>query len=219
MKRLLHVRQLFGNLVKHTRRQWAIITAVLIVALGVGGFAASTQSGLVHEGGAMQLNQVPKQVATLPDVAQAVAGQVKTTATGNCSQNGSGKLLLVSISQQHIWACDGTQVANESAVTTGASALTNVDDATPTGSWHIYSKQTNTTLKGCDVNGCWNDPVAYWMPFDDQVGFHDASWQTFPFGSPLYTTEGSHGCVHLPTDFIAWVYTWAPVGTTVTVVS
>jgi len=59
--------------------------------------------------------------------------------------------------------------------------------------------------------------VAYWMPFDDQIGFHDSSWQTFAYGSSLYTTQGSHGCIHLPADVAAWVYGWAPVGTTVTI--
>jgi hypothetical protein len=161
--------------------------------------------------------QVSKQVTKLQSIPAANATQAQSVAATNCAQNGTGKLLLVSIGQQHLWACDGTSLVNQSAVTTGASALTNVDDATPTGTWRIYSKQANTTLKGCDVNGCWNDPVAYWMPFDDQIGFHDASWQTFPFGGSEYTTQGSHGCVHLPTDFIGWVYGWAPIGTTVTV--
>jgi lipoprotein-anchoring transpeptidase ErfK/SrfK len=55
------------------------------------------------------------------------------------------------------------------------------------------------------------------MPFDGPYGFHDAPWQTFPFGSPDYATQGSHGCVHLPENEAAWVYNWAPVGTTVTI--
>jgi lipoprotein-anchoring transpeptidase ErfK/SrfK len=144
------------------------------------------------------------------------AAHSEVTAT-ECKSNASGKLLLVSISQQRLWACDGTQIVYQSAVTTGASALKNVDDATPVGTWHIFGKYTNTTLRGCDANGCWKDPVAYWMPFDGSVGFHDASWQTFPFGSAEYQTGGSHGCVHLPTDTAKWVYDWAPIGTTVTV--
>jgi lipoprotein-anchoring transpeptidase ErfK/SrfK len=47
---------------------------------------------------------------------------------------------------------------------------------------------------------------------------HDAPWQTFPFGSPQYATSGSEGCVRLPEKEMAWVYGWAPIGTTVTVV-
>lgn len=134
-----------------------------------------------------------------------------------CAGNTTGKLLTVSISKQHLWACDNTKIVYQSAVTTGASALKNVDDATSVGTWHIFGKYMNTTLKGCDANGCWNDPVAYWMPFDGSVGFHDASWQTFPFGSAEYATGGSHGCVHLPAETAQWIYGWAAIGTTVTI--
>lgn len=196
---------------------WPLLVGALLLLGGVIGLALTTHHASGHEGGFLPSQQEVHKVAALKDTTPPAASPVSSAAAQSCADNDSGKLLLVSISKQHIWACDGTTEVKDSAVTTGASGLTNVDDATPTGTWHIYSKQTNTTLKGCDVNGCWNDPVAYWMPFDDEVGFHDAIWQTFPFGSSLYTTQGSHGCVHLPLDFISWLYTWAPIGTTVTV--
>ena len=153
----------------------------------------------------------------LPSAVSGSPRNTVSTTSSQCVGNTNGKLLLVSIAEQQLWACDGLQLAYESAVTTGASAITNADDATPTGTWHIYGKHTNTTLKGCDANGCWNDRVAYWIPFDGSVGFHDASWQTFAFGGTAYITDGSHGCVHLPTTTAAWVYNWAPIGTTMTV--
>jgi len=102
-------------------------------------------------------------------------------------------------------------VSYESAVTTGAYQITG--DATPTGTWHIFGKQTNIHLTGPG----YDYPVQYWMPFYQDYGFHDSSWQTFPYGSPQYATDGSHGCVHLPADTATWVYNWAPVGTTVTI--
>jgi lipoprotein-anchoring transpeptidase ErfK/SrfK len=213
---------LFSKIAHYLKSYPIVPGAAVLVLVVMGMFMLGKHHASAKEGGyhaAVHLQKVskmeaPSQTAIAPQKTVATAS---TAAANSCVSNKQGKLLLVSISQQHIWACDAGSLVKESAVTTGASALTNVDDATPTGTWHIYSKQTNTTLKGCDVNGCWNDPVAYWMPFDDQVGFHDASWQTFPFGSAQYKTDGSHGCVHLPADFIAWVYTWAPVGTTVTV--
>ena len=55
------------------------------------------------------------------------------------------------------------------------------------------------------------------MPFDGGIGFHDSSWQTFPYGSPLYTTQGSHGCVHVPVAVIATLFDWAPISTPVTI--
>jgi lipoprotein-anchoring transpeptidase ErfK/SrfK len=93
------------------------------------------------------------------------------------------------------------------------------DNNTPTGTWTLQAKYRDLHLKGTDANGSWDDPVQYWMPFDqaDGIGFHDASWQTFPFGSSQYHTDGSHGCVHLPAKFISWLYAWSSIGTTVIV--
>jgi lipoprotein-anchoring transpeptidase ErfK/SrfK len=52
-------------------------------------------------------------------------------------------------------------------------------------------------------------PVRYWIPFDAPLfGFHDSSWQRFPYGSPKYQTDGSHGCIHMPLRAIAWFYRW-----------
>jgi lipoprotein-anchoring transpeptidase ErfK/SrfK len=127
------------------------------------------------------------------------------------------KEIYVSIAQQHLWACTGTVLLTDTPVTTGASALTNVNDATPLGTSRIRSKVRNTVLAGHDVNGSWNDPVQYWMPFSGGDGFHDAPWQTFPLGSQLYKTQGSHGCVHVPLAVIAVLFNWAPVGTLVNI--
>jgi lipoprotein-anchoring transpeptidase ErfK/SrfK len=139
-------------------------------------------------------------------------------AVGVCRQNSAPKEIIVSIDKQRLWACNRTTQVADSAVTTGATVIKNgVNDATPTGIWHIYAKKTNQHLTGCNANGCWDDTVAYWIPFDGAVGFHDANWQTFPLGSSQYHTDGSHGCVHLPAKFIAWLYGWASVGTQVVV--
>lgn len=153
----------------------------------------------------------PKVTTTVPSPAPSLP-QKPVTA---CTNNTRSKLLLISISAQHIWACEAGSLVNESAVTTGMTQAPNgVDDATPTGIWTIDSRQTNQHLRGSDVNGSWDDFVQYWIPFDGPIGFHDASWQTIPFGSPLYQTEGSHGCIHLPISMMAWVYNWSTVGTT-----
>ena len=56
--------------------------------------------------------------------------------------------------------------------------------------------------------------VKYWIPFHLGVwGFHDASWQTMPFGSQHYVTRGSRGCVHMPLAAIRWLFHWVHYGT------
>jgi hypothetical protein len=159
--------------------------------------------------------KAPSKTMTAGVITVRAALQVDNYCEGN---PGDRKLLLISISLQHLWACDGTKIVDQSPVTTGTTVITNgVDDNTPVGTWQIYAKETDTPLRGCDANGCWDDPVQYWMPFNGNFGLHDASWQTFPFGASNYHTDGSHGCIQLPTALAAWIYHWAPVGTTVTI--
>jgi lipoprotein-anchoring transpeptidase ErfK/SrfK len=140
-----------------------------------------------------------------------------------CSSNTLDKLLIVSISNRKMWACNLTDVVYTSPVITGMSFL--VADLTPTGTFHIYSKITNTVLRGSDSTGSWDDPVSYWMPFLNnqygQYGFHDATWRNpNEFGNVSPDSKNaSHGCVELPLDAAAWVYNWAPIGTQLNIVN
>jgi len=145
-----------------------------------------------------------------------------------CADNTVSQLILVNISKQHLWACNGATTAYDSAVVTGMEQY--AADLTPPGTYHIYAKQTNQDLKGCDATGCWDDPVSYWMPWLSNkygiYGFHDATWRKpSQFGHVnIYAPEtaavvGSHGCVELPLATAKWIYNWAPVGTTVKIVA
>jgi hypothetical protein len=196
------------------RRGAAIAGATALLAALAGCSAVATTATPTPKPTAAPVAAAPTPVAKAAAPAQPPAPAVAQACAGN--QPGV-KNIIVSISAQHLYACDGQALLTDAPVTTGASAITNVNDATPVGTFHITNKMRNTVLAGSDVNGPWNDPVQYWMPFTGGDGFHDASWQKFPLGSPLYTTQGSHGCVHLPLDVIATLFDWAPVGTTVTI--
>ncbi|WP_394769997.1 L,D-transpeptidase [Lacisediminihabitans sp.] len=197
------------------RRVAAIAGAAAILMAMVGCSAGVRAHSMAVVGPTTVATPTPVAVTPTP-VAAPSPPPVPVSAA--CAGTPVGtKHIYVSIAQQHMWACDGATLLTESAVTTGASALKNVHDATPVGTFHIINKVRNTVLAGHDVNGSWNDHVAYWMPFSGGDGFHDSPWQTFPLGSPLYTTQGSHGCVHLPLDVIATLFAWTPVGTAVTI--
>lgn len=127
-----------------------------------------------------------------------------------CTENTGGPLILVSIKLQRAWMCQARTQVYSTLVTTGA---VNVGDGTPIGTWHIQDKQRDRYLVGPG----YRDFVKYWMPFDGDFGFHDASWQTMPYGSPGYRANGSHGCIHLPLPAMRWFYNWADTSTTVTI--
>ena len=129
---------------------------------------------------------------------------------GPCQNNSGNQLILVSITQQHMWACEGSNLVNDSPISSGAYQLGYI---TPTGTWYVYGKSANINL----IGPSWNDFVQYWLPFKSDYGFHDSSWQTFPYGSPDYATQGSHGCIHVPLTTMSWLYNWSSTGTTVTI--
>ncbi len=137
----------------------------------------------------------------------------------NCANNQLANKIVVSISMRHLWACSQTQQVYDSPVVTGDENY--VADATIPGTYKIYAKEVKVTLTGSDQSGSWNDPVNYWMPFLSNqygtYGLHDAPWRTpDQFGniSPN-SLNASHGCIELPTSTAAWLYNWAPIGTTV----
>jgi lipoprotein-anchoring transpeptidase ErfK/SrfK len=126
----------------------------------------------------------------------------------SCATNSYQQLVVVSLRQQHLWACEGGKQVNSTPVTTGATAH---NDQTPLGSWRVQAKQRDRYLVGPG----YRDYVHYWVPFNGDFGLHDAPWQTMPLGSQNYRQQGSNGCVHLPTATMAWLYRWASVGHTV----
>jgi lipoprotein-anchoring transpeptidase ErfK/SrfK len=201
-------------------RRAAAVVAVLAVALtGCGAAAVTRGSGARTDpprtSAAAHQRAVPRDViAAAPRTTSAVPKpRPKPKPPNACAANAAAKLVLVSITHQHLWMCAGPRVAYNSPVTTGAVALPYA--STPTGTYQIQPKITNTTLTLLDGEGF---AVKYWIPFDGPLfGFHDSSWQKFPYGSAQYRTEGSHGCIHTPLAAIAFLYHWAAVGTSVVI--
>jgi lipoprotein-anchoring transpeptidase ErfK/SrfK len=187
--------------------RFLVLIFMVVVILAV--FYGLKQTAHTYSGHSTLSTTAPKPVTKTAPV----------IATSVCDSNNLSQLILVSISQRHLWACDGKTVVYDSSVITGMSFL--AADLTPTGTYHVYAKETNLYLKGCDSTGCWNDYVNYWMPFLDnqygEYGFHDATWRTAnEFGniSPN-STSASHGCVEMPLAAAKWLYGWAVIGTTV----
>ncbi len=96
----------------------------------------------------------------------------------------------VNLTAQHlIYYKDGEMVV-ESDFVSGNEAK---GWSTPTGTFALYYKERNRTLRGQG----YASPVSFWMPFNGGVGFHDAKWRG-SFGGDYYKQRGSHGCINLP---------------------
>lgn len=104
----------------------------------------------------------------------------------------------VSIDEQHMWMYQDGEVVLETDVVTGNP---NLGNDTPKGAFKIRYHAKDATLRGPG----YATRVAYWMVFADDVGFHDATWQSY-FGGTRYLTNGSHGCVNMPLDQAGKLY-------------
>lgn len=98
----------------------------------------------------------------------------------------------IDMTKQHIWFYKNGSLVVEGDVVTGNAAN---NWSTPVGTYRLNYKEKDATLKGEN----YESEVTYWMPFNNNIGIHDAGWRT-EFGGEIYLTNGSHGCVNAPYD-------------------
>lgn len=115
----------------------------------------------------------------------------------------------VDLTNQRMYFIKDGKVVLESPVVTGNP---NKGNATPQGVYSLTYKARNAVLRGRrDENGVpeYETPVAFWMPFNGGIGFHDATWQS-SFGGSRYRTNGSHGCINMPYSKAQELYNLIP---------
>lgn len=134
--------------------------------------------------------------------------------------------IVVSLSQQKLWAYDGRKLLWSSLVTTGNRAL-----PTPVGTYHIMAK-----LHPFTFHSPWpKTSPYYYKPSKSQYAMlfreggyfiHDASWRSnfgpgsnAQLGTPGSNFTGTHGCVNVPPNIAHDLFGWSQLGTVVQVVS
>ena len=119
------------------------------------------------------------------------------------------KTIVISISQQMLWAYKGNKVVLSSYVSTGRSGFD-----TPAGSFAVLTKLPSQTMEGVIGGEYYNVPDVPSVLYFTNSGhaLHGTYWHN-NFGTPM-----SHGCVNLPLDVAAWLYDWARLGTRVLIV-
>lgn len=137
-----------------------------------------------------------------------------------------GKVIVVSLSQQWLTAYQNGQAVFSTAVLTGRPSL-----PTPLGTYHIFQKLSPTTFHSPFPRKSpnWYPPTHINYAMEWKAGgyyLHDSWWHTV-YGAgtngehydPTYGwQQGSHGCISMPLSAAAWLYRWAPIGTTVKVI-
>ncbi|MDD6208589.1 MAG: L,D-transpeptidase family protein [Clostridiales bacterium] len=116
----------------------------------------------------------------------------------------------VDLTNQHMWYYQDGKMVLDSDVVTGSERY---NTPTNTGTYAITYKERDATLSGQN----YATPVSYWMPFNGNIGFHDAPWRNGKFGGDIYLTNGSHGCVNMPPEKAKMLYSLIEKGVPVVV--
>lgn len=96
----------------------------------------------------------------------------------------------INLTRQHLWFYKEGKLITQGDVVTGNP---NRGNSTKLGVYMLNYKEKGSTLNGEN----YETKVSYWMPFNGNIGIHDASWR-YSFGGDIYKSNGSHGCVNAP---------------------
>lgn len=111
----------------------------------------------------------------------------------------------IDLSNQHLYLYDKGNLILESDFVSGK--MSQSGSVTPPGVFGLTYKTTNAVLRGED----YETPVNYWMPFNGNIGMHDATWRR-SFGGDIFLTNGSHGCINLPLAKAKEIYGYLSTG-------
>ena len=113
----------------------------------------------------------------------------------------------INLTAQHLFLYKDGQLILESDFVSGNVAR---GYTTPGGIFGLTYKQRDATLTG----ETYRTPVSFWMPFNNNIGMHDATWRR-EFGKNIYLTNGSHGCINLPYSAAKEIYGYVEKNTPV----
>lgn len=123
------------------------------------------------------------------------------TAVSRSTNDIGDTYVEINLTEQCLWFYkDGKKIVSSDLVSGNVSRGWD----TPTGSYAITYKQRDAIL-GVNSGADYRSPVSYWMPFNRNIGMHDATWKS-SFGGEIYKTNGSHGCINLPLDKAKLIY-------------
>lgn len=166
-------------------------------------------------------NSIWYRVSPLSQLPLYVYGSLIEVVSSNISIQ--DKTIIVSISQEELYAYDNGQLFILTPVATGRPEL-----PTPTGTYHIYTMYSPYTfISPWPVGSPYYYATAtanYAMQWAQGGYFlHDAPWRGY-FGrgannwhqDPLMgENPGTHGCINVPTAVMVQIYNWATIGTTI----
>ena len=146
------------------------------------------------------------RASTVTEITEAIentyVGDMEPVYFGRAMVHGDSDIgdsyVEVDLDDQHVYAYKDGNLVIETDCVSGKAVNGN---STPEGTYGITYKERDAELVGEN----YSSPVNYWMPFNGNVGLHDATWRK-EFGGEIYVNSGSHGCVNLPLKAAEIIY-------------
>lgn len=137
-------------------------------------------------------SKMAKDIINLLNGKQSVEKEPEYTQKGIADINNDigNTYVEINLSKQHLYFYKEGVLVTEGDIVSGNVINGN---ATPGGVYSLKYKERNAVLVGDN----YRSPVNFWMPFNNNIGIHDASWRG-AFGGEIYIAGGSHGCVNAP---------------------
>lgn len=131
------------------------------------------------------------------------------TGYGEYTRDMGDTYIDVDISEQEVNFYKNGKLIFSSPCVTGNRLTGTVTDV---GAYYILNKIRNVVLRGDNGDGTeYESFVSYWLGINwAGEGFHDASWRG-SFGGSIWTYNGSHGCINMPTWRMPELYEKAEV--------
>ncbi len=130
-------------------------------------------------------------------------------AASHGTQDYGGSYVEINLTAQHLFVY---HKGNKVFETDFVSGNTSRGNGTRLGINSLKYKEKNAVLRGDD----YETPVSFWMPFDGNIGMHDATWRS-RFGGDVYKTSGSHGCINLPLHSAETIFSYVTPGEAIVV--
>lgn len=141
----------------------------------------------------------------------------------------TGQVIVVSLREQALRAYNNGQLVWSTLVTTGSYYNPGTQLPSWPGLHYAMYKLYHTEFTSPEPKGSpfWYapTPINYAIAYAPNGFFlHDAWWRAefgydtnLPHWDPAAFNGGSHGCVNLPENNMAWLYNWTPIGTPIIV--
>ena len=176
-------------------------------------FKASTGKTVEVKGGhyGWRINTASETKALLDNIKQGEVLEKEPIYTQKAlfrDENDIGNTYVeINITRQLVWFYKNGKLITQGSVVTGDP---NKGNSTKVGTYMLNYKEKDSTLRGANYEA----KVTYWMPFNGNIGIHDASWR-YSFGGEIYKRNGTHGCVNSPLYLAKTIFENIEAGTPV----